>query len=229
MPPKQRQVPPLFGSVQVAVHMSPVAAPAGQAIGVCRTVQAQVSPPAVPAPAAPPPGPPKLGAQKQRSVPVDVVYEQDWPIGSGVHASPGVPIMVTAGAVAGQPAGFMIVPPPVPPVAVPVPPVPPVVVPVPPVVVPVPPVVVPVPPFDENVPPLPVLLPVPSPPPVDEDVPPVDDDDPPLEPDVVSLEPPHEAVSAKPPTSIKPKAYFRAFMDSSSGAGVKLGPKLAVA
>jgi hypothetical protein len=160
-------------------------------------------------------------------VPIAVVYEQDWPIGSGVHASPGVPNIVTAGAVAGQPAGFMIAPP-VPPVAVPVPPEPPVAVPDPPVVVPLPPLVVPKPPDDETVPPVPVLLPDPSPPPVDDDDPPVDDDDPPVEPDVVSLEPPHEAVSAKPPTSIKPKAYFRAFMDSSSGAGVKLGPKLAV-
>jgi hypothetical protein len=145
-----------------------------------------------------------------------------------VQASPVFGIVDSAG----QPAGFVAAAPPVavvPPVVVPVPPV--VVVPVPPVVVPVPPVVVvPVPPVVVVPDPPVVVVPDPplvvSEPPVVDDVPPVEDVVPPAD-DESSLEPPHDAVSIKPPTSIRPKPYLSAFMESSSGARVKeLGPKL---
>jgi hypothetical protein len=214
----------------LSVHASPVV---GGVLVCAAQVVAQVRVSITSAaPAAPPPGPrppPRAGAQAQVvSSPGSVaayVQAVGRPPAVAVHASPVFGIVVAAG----QPAGFVAPAPPVPvapPVVVPVPPV---VVPAPPAVVPVPPVVVPVvPPLTPKPPPVDVPV---VPPPVTVSEPPVSDepalDE--LEPAAAEsslLEPPQDAVSAKPPTSIRPKPYFRAFMDSSSGARSRIGPKL---
>ena len=223
MPFLQRQKPPMFGSAQPPpVQASPVVGVAEHMIGVAATLQRQV-PSVEGAPACPPPLNGTRQVQVSVMLPITGYVQRVWGVASAMHASPGMAIAGIAGAVAGQPAGFIVAPPaPVPPADMP--PVP-AVVPVPPAGLPVPPVGLPVPPLGLLVPP-PAMVP-----PLLDDVPPVEDDVPPddVPPELLdesSLEPPQDAVSAKPPTSIKPKPYFRAFMDSSSGAGVRLGPKL---